>query len=92
MYEDGLCSGCGHPASRAHNPDMEGYYAPVTVTCQACAARDRESADQHGKGVLVGVVDESYAEGYEPRSAVATNEPRAPHYEADQGDYGAQQE
>lgn len=46
---------------------MEGYYTPVTVKCWACAAREAEASDQKGRGVLIGVVDESYTEGYEPR-------------------------
>jgi len=46
---------------------MEGYYTAFHRTCQACAAREVESADQHGHGLMVGVIDESYAEGYEPR-------------------------
>lgn len=67
MYEDGLCPGCGLPANRAHDPLMEGYYVPNVVTCQACATREREGAEKHAKGTLIGVRDESYAEGYEPR-------------------------
>ena len=68
FYEDGLCAGCGLPASRAHNADMEGWYTPVTTKCWACAAREAEAEAAAGQGVIVGVVDESYAKGYEPRS------------------------
>lgn len=78
LYEDGLCSGCGQPASRAHNPDMEGYYAPVTVRCEACAVREREAGEKHGQGVLIGVVDEAYSEGYEPRAASPAATTRSP--------------
>lgn len=92
LYEDGLCPGCGQPASRAHDPDMEGYYVAVTRTCQACAAREVEAADQHGNGVMVGVVDESYAQGYEPRSVVPANQAGAPRDQPDQGEHDAQEE
>jgi hypothetical protein len=53
---------------------MEGYYTPVKIRCEACAVREREAGEQHGHGVLIGVVDESYHEGYEPRLPVAVDE------------------
>lgn len=84
LYEDGLCPGCGQPASRAHNPDMEGYYVASTTRCWACAARETQAADQQGHGVLVGVVDESYLEGYEPRLPLAGVE-QAPGHGSDAG-------
>lgn len=62
---------------------MEGYYSPVKIRCEACAVREREAGEQHGHGVLIGVVDESYVEGYEPRSSVPAGQPGAPHHEAD---------
>lgn len=74
LYEDSLCSGCGHPRDRAYNPDMEGYYVTREHTCQGCAARDRHEAELRDKrdqrkpkaGLKVGVADEAWDEGYRP--------------------------
>lgn len=54
---------------------MEGYYSAHTAKCWACTARESEAADQHGKGVLIGVVDDSYTDGYEPRSPGRPQQP-----------------
>jgi hypothetical protein len=66
MYEASLCS-CGHPVSRAHNDDMEGYYSKVERVCQACAVIALAQAeDRHEAGRKIGVRDDAYAAGYEP--------------------------
>lgn len=38
MYEDTLCSGCGHERTRAWHPDMDGWYEPKHYRCAACSA------------------------------------------------------
>ncbi|WP_426566378.1 hypothetical protein ACPPVT_07480 [Angustibacter sp. McL0619] len=66
MYESSLCS-CGHPINRAHNEDMEGYYSKVERLCQACRVIELAQADDRPEaGRKVGVVDDSYGEGFEP--------------------------
>ena len=40
MYEDSLCA-CGHSALLAHGAEGVGEYDAKTVTCHACAAKER---------------------------------------------------
>ena len=63
-YTKGLCSGCRNPVSETMNPDNDGMYEAVPVTCFACAARDAETrainqarSDQsHGSGSFDGLL------------------------------------
>ena len=42
-YLASLCGGCGNPASETMDPDADGAYESVPLTCFACAARDAEN-------------------------------------------------
>jgi hypothetical protein len=66
IYEASLCS-CGHPITRAYNPDMEGWYEKVEHLCMACRVAQQAQGDERAEpGRKVAVVDRSYADGFEP--------------------------
>ena len=66
VHEDGLHS-CGHPRDRAWNEDMEGWYTPHRVVCQACraAALDMDARGKLQAGESTFVTDDTPA-GFEP--------------------------
>lgn len=71
-YEDGLCSGCGHPRDRAWNEDMEGWYTAHRATCQSCQAasleQDRNGARKAAETIYV--TDDS-PDGFAPDPRMA---------------------
>lgn len=46
-YQDGLCSGCGHPQATAWHPDNEdgGFVLVEEITCQGCTAAQEPDKD-----------------------------------------------
>lgn len=60
LHEDSKCSGCGHYADEAWDPDADGWYeADADLVCAACAARERHMKDEKNRepGQLLRVVD-----------------------------------
>lgn len=40
-----VCAGCGMPTRVAHDDDADGWFEMRVDTCEACATRDRWTAD-----------------------------------------------
>lgn len=56
IYEDSLCA-CGHSMALTQASDAIDAYKAETVTCPACAAREREREQDHGPGRITMVRD-----------------------------------
>jgi len=40
-----VCEGCGQPAAESYDPDREGWYDVVEVTCAGCKAKESHQRD-----------------------------------------------
>lgn len=57
MYEDSLCSGCGHSSLLAYGAEGVGEYKRATIVCAGCEEREREKEKEPLPGVKTFVVD-----------------------------------
>jgi hypothetical protein len=57
MYEDSLCSGCGHSSLLAYGGEGVGEYKRHTIVCAGCEEREREKDKDPLPGVKTYVID-----------------------------------
>lgn len=68
IHEESKCSGCGHYADEAWDPDADGHFeVDDSLVCAACAARERHTKDEKSRepGQMLRTYD-ARVEGYKP--------------------------
>ena len=45
LYESSTCDGCGQPVAESFNPETEGHYDVIEVTCVGCRAKEIHQQD-----------------------------------------------